>query len=114
LGAGRWTNNPGNCYETPSRGDQGPTWAVQPFDDDDYIYIIRMMKGDGYDHHLIMEAVSTLRDYTALYPRRLFKSRRRENLKAHTGVFYVYVRNVNVLTADWVSAGLFIYPRGSN
>jgi hypothetical protein len=27
---------------------------------------IRVMKGDGYDHHLIMEAVFKLRDYTAL------------------------------------------------
>jgi hypothetical protein len=39
LGVGRWTNNlapqNGYCYETPKRGGQGPTWAVEPCDDDD-------------------------------------------------------------------------------
>jgi hypothetical protein len=40
LGVGGWTNNPaprkGYMLRNPIRGGQGPFWAVEPYDDDDY------------------------------------------------------------------------------
>jgi hypothetical protein len=40
LGVGRWTNNstPQKGYVTkPHKRSQGPNWAVEPYDDDEYL-----------------------------------------------------------------------------